>query len=272
MSTSQECLNELNAELDDLKAAIQDAQGAKLAPNTVNNVVELTLLRSFSVLEHFVERIFYLCMLNDPSVSGSGSLVPIVNASQADLLLMSAGDRTLPFLSWLPAARFLEAADKYLAQGHPFGRVRYRRTEIDALSEMVIVRNAVAHADSPAMTKFQELARSKRYAIKRPAEYLLSTRSGQLEVLLLMTRVELIARALVAPSDAAADKILEPESPFLAPQRAPVGAYRCKRCDFQVENLHPGQLGACPNCEVMTACVSCGRTPTPSSLWQRDVT
>ena len=264
-------LEELSLEIGALKNAIQDALGAALQPETVDNVVELALLRSFAVLEHFVEELFYLCMLNDSSVAGSGAVVVVGNREQVDLLLRSTTERTLPFLSWLPAYRFLDAASRYLGAGHPFDRVRYRDTELASIIELTTVRNAVAHPDSSAMAKFRELAESRGYSHGRAARYLLSMRSGVPEILLLMTRVELLARALVARDDAAAEAFLEPERPFTAGQRAPVGLYVCKRCAAERTHLEVGPLGSCIECEDLTPCPACGRAPKAAAWWQRRV-
>lgn len=265
----QTLLAKLKGEIDALKATIQDAQGASLDANTVKNVVELALLRTFSVLEHFIEEVFYLCLLSDPTLHGSGSIIAVTDRSQAELLLTGGPLGRRSFVSWLPLERVLELAETYLLPGHPFDRLRFRQTERKAVDDLVVVRNAVAHADSPAVDKFRALAKSRGYPSSRAADYLQSRRAGQQEVLILMTRVEFIGQGLVALDDKTADLVLDPEAPFQAQQKAPAGAYRCRRCGHTEVQVSGGALGACPSCEPLVVCPTCGRLPTASSLWER---
>lgn len=269
MSNSSESLEYLLREIDDLKRAIVDAKSVQLEPATVDNVVELALLRSFSILEHYLEEIFYLCMLGDASVSGEGSLVAVDDRSQVDLILMATADRKVPYLSWLPLKRLLEAADRFLSPNHPFERLRYRDIELNAMIELTTVRDAVAHSSSPATAKLNALSQQKGYALGRPARYLLSTRSGDLEILLLMTRIELIAKAVQAPSESAGAVHLEPERLFSSGSNAPGGTYECKRCSTVIQRASYGAMAVCAACTSQSPCPTCGQTQRASSQWVR---
>lgn len=252
-----------------LKQTINDAHSKKVEPETLSNVVELAILRVFSICEDFVQELFYLCMLNDSSVCGGGSNVPVRTREEVDLLLMAAGGRRDRWVSWLPIDRTLSLAEMYLSGGHPFDRLRYRNTEKRALSELTIVRNSVAHPSSHAWEEFRKLAESKGYPTLRPADYLLSTRAGDQEVFLLMARVELIAKGLLATSDSEAEVILEPEASFQSNAKAPAGRYECLRCGHEVVTGSVKRLGACPVCESQEPCPRCGKLPTPRAAWRR---
>lgn len=269
MVSSNELLATLKADIEALKVTIQDAQKRGVTAETLNNVVELATLRLFSVLETFLQELFYLCMVGDASVPGSGSVVPVTTREQADLLLLSAGTRREKFLSWLPIERTLDLAEVYLDGNHPFERLRYRQTEKRALVELTTVRNAIAHPSDHARDEFVKLARSKGYPTRRAADYLLSTRAGNQEVLIVMTRVELVAAGLAADSDQKAGNFLEQEPPFLAQAKAPQGTFECVRCQNKVSQRVAGKLGACPACEPMAACNECGKLPTARTTWNR---
>ena len=262
-------LNDLTVGIDDLKNTINEAQAASgLSRSTIDNVVELAILRCFALFEHFIEELFYLCLLGDPSIPGVKPQLAIASRTEAELVMLTSGDRRVAYLSWLPFERVITMADMYLVD-HPFDRVRYRRTELSSLAELTIVRNATAHPESPAMAKLRELAASRGYPNRRPADFLLSTRGGQLEALLFAARIEVIGAALVAPSNAAANALLEPEASFPAAQRAPAGEFQCRGCTLIAINGAAGPVGPCPSCDVRGPCPACGKTPPATSVWDR---
>jgi hypothetical protein len=269
VATSGDLVQVLRNSIDALKDTIRDAQSKSVAPETLSNLVELATLRVFSVLETFLQELFYLCMLKDGTVSGQGAVIAVSTREEADLLLLTAGARREKYLSWLPLDRTLDLAETFLLESHPFDRLRYRQTEKRAVDELTIVRNAVAHPSDHARAEFVILARSKGYPTIRAADYLLSTRGGNQEILLLMTRVELIAAGLAAASDLDADGILEAESQFQAQAKAPKGLFECVRCGNQVVQAARGKLGACRSCEPIEACSCCGKMPTPTTTWRR---
>lgn len=272
MGAYQDNLADLKTELKELKDTVQDALSARLLPITVDNVLELALLRGFAAFEQFLEQQFYLCLVSDPSAPGSGGIIQISSRAEAELLLLATPDRVLPFVSWLPVPRLLEAADRFLQPDHPFGRLRYRQTETTALNDLHIVRNAVAHPDSPAMDKFRKLAASRNYTVQRPADYLRARRAGQFELLLSLTRLEVVGDGLSTTDEKAADAILEPESPFNADQKAPVGTYVCTRCGHRISLAVEGAApGRCPACGPAAPCPACGREPKATDQWRREI-
>lgn len=240
-----------------------------VSKNTLDNLVELATLRTHSLLEAFLQELFYLCLLNDASVPGAGSVLPVSNRDEADLLLMKSGSRTEKFLSWLPLDELLSRAEIYLAAGHPFSRLRYREVEKRSIKDLLIVRNTVAHPSDYAHAQFLELAKQRSYQVTRAADFLLSTRGGASEVLIMMTRAEIIAKGLLAPTDVEADALLEPESDFTAVQKSPAGTYECLRCQSLTTLSARGSIGPCASCEPLSACVHCGRIPGAASKWRR---
>ncbi len=194
MSSAERYLNDFLSESEDLKATLTDAANSHLRPSTVDTVVELVLLRSFSVTEQLFREIFYSCMLGDESIPGSGGVVRVSQREHADLLLLATAERESAYVSWLPAKRVLDAAKRYLQPSNPFERIRYRDVELGALQDLTTIRNAVAHPDSDAMERFSRLAAQRGYPHIRPASYLLSKRAGELEIRLIIARLERIAR------------------------------------------------------------------------------
>lgn len=253
----------------DLRDTLEDALASKLDASTIDTVVELVLLRSFSVTEELLRELFYACMLGDDSIPGSGGVVSVSERAHADLLLLSTGDREVAYLSWLPASRALDAARRYLKPSNPFERLRYRDVELTTLRELTIVRNAVAHPDSDAMRKFQELAESRGYPHSRPARYLLSQRGGELEIRLLLARLERIGRGLTEMDEETAASLLESERPFQSGSAAPIGSFACTRCGSEIKLEIPAKLPVCPTCPAPVKCETCGHERKASSTWRR---
>jgi hypothetical protein len=272
VTAAADLLSETLTDLNGLKETISDALAAKsLKPETVDNVVELALLRSFSVGERFIREMFYLCMLRDPSVGGTGAVVPATNHEHVRLLLHSTAERDLSYVSWLPSSRFLGAADRYLHPGNPFDWLKYRQIEVVALNELVILRNAVAHPDSDAMEKFAKLAGQRGYPSDRVARFLLSTRAGDYEVLQYIVRLEQVARALTSPTEYDAAAFLEPEPPFSSANKAPAGEYVCSREGHPYSHPVVGNLPACQQCSMPEPCSTCGHRIKAASKWVRQL-
>lgn len=271
MGPVEDATSKLVKGVDELKAAILDAQSAQIAAETLYSVVELSALQASSLLEDFLEELFYLCMLGKHPLTEARAVIPLASRRDVNLLIYSDGRRREKYLNWLPWDRIEARADAYLEDGRPFDRIRYRPVETRALSELTTVRNAVAHSGAFASQVLIDLGSQKGYKVNRPADYLLSLRSGFTEVLLLMTQVEIIARALSADSDISADSLLQPETPFKSAQPAPAGEYKCLRCG-QIEVISTrGKVGVCPNCGTTTKCPTCGRLTVSSSEWKRSI-
>lgn len=269
MDAGEKILDQLSGAIKDLKKTIEDAQAAGVSRAALENVVELATLRTHSLLEAFLQELFYLSLMRDPSIPGNGSNLAVNTREEADLLILSSGGRREKFLSWLPLARTLDMADEYLKEGSVFERVRFREIERRATVELVTVRNSIAHPSDHARIDFEKLAKQKSYPSGRAADYLLSKRGGVYEVLLMMTQAEVIARGLVEKDESLVATILQPEAAFVADKKAPPGTYECARCQQQRTLVLSRSLGACPACEPLTKCPVCGKTPAAQSTWMR---
>lgn len=269
MSALDDVRTRLTSGIDALKRVVLDAQTAKIQQATLDGVVELVALRMFTLLETYLEEVFYLSMLAQHDCTTIRPVLPVSNPSEVDLLIFSGGRRRENFLTWLPYDVSADRADSYLIGGQPYSWLRYRPVELAALKELTVVRNAVAHPSAYASTLLSELARSKGYQVARPADYLKSLRTGSWEVLLLLTQVSVIAGALAESSEQAADALLQPESHFQAEQKVPPGRYACSRCGLEQTVAVRGKLGSCSVCGVVERCIECGRARASSTTWRR---
>lgn len=265
----QGALEALTTGLDDLKAAIFDAETLKVRPQTLRNLVEMSVLRASSLVEIFFRDVFYLSMLNEGGQVGVSPVLNVADESEVDLIVFGFGSRREKFLDWIPFEYALDRAEALLRFGLPFTRIKYRPVERRALSELTTLRNAVAHPSDHAQRKFLTLAQQRNYPVSRPGEYLLSTRGGEWEVLLLLTRLEVTACGLAAGSDSEANGILEPEDVFGPQQTCPPGEYVCNGCGADRALTVEAKLGPCPSCSAITECPSCGRTRAASTGWTR---
>jgi hypothetical protein len=115
----------------------------------------------------------------------------------------------------------------------------------------------------------QQLATQRGVKVSRPSDYLLSVRGGEIEGLLLITQVELVARSLSLDTDVAADAILQPEASFEDSRRAPPGRYVCLGCGQGYLVSVPSKIGLCPVCGTRTRCPTCGHVASTGSRWRR---
>lgn len=257
--------------IEALKSVILDAQAAQIQEATLDGVVELAALRAFSLLETYLEEVFYLSMLSRHACAAIGSVLPVTTRSEVELLIYSDGRRRENYLTWLPYDVTVDRAESYLLGGQPYSWLRFRPVELAALKELTVIRNAVAHPSAYASSLLADLAQLKGYQVSRPADYLKSIRSGSWEVLLTLTQVSVVARALAESSEMGADAILQPESVFQAAQKAAPGTYLCSHCGHERTVEVKSKLGACPTCGVVERCVECGRSRTSSTTWTRQL-
>lgn len=255
--------------IDGLKATISDARGAPILLETLQTVVELSVLRAFSIVEVFLQDLFYEAVLGTSNQSGVKPVMSLGSEAEVELLLYRFGSRRERYLDWLPFGQTLERARALLVDAAPFSWIEYRRVELRALNELSILRNAIAHPSDYAYERFVHLANEKTYPSGRPGEYLLSARGGELEVLLMLTRIELTATGLAAQDVATADNILEPEEPFFLQQRCPPGLYYCEGCGGQRELQVEQVIGRCDVCGSVSVCPGCHRRTERSPNWRR---
>ncbi|WP_182376012.1 hypothetical protein [Nocardioides sp. WS12] len=271
MSELDDVRTRLTVGIEALKNVVLDAQASKIQEATVESVVELVALRAFSLLETYLEEVFYLSMLAQHDCAGIGPVLPVSNRSEIELLIFSDGRRRENYLTWLPYDVAADRADSYLVGGQPFSWLRYRDVELATLKELTIVRNAVAHPSAYAATLLSELALGKGYQVVRPADYLKSLRTGAWEVMHMLTQVTVIASGLAEASELAADALFQPEPPFQAARKAPPGTYFCSHCGREEGLTVKAKLGNCRDCGLIERCTECGRSKASSTTWLRQV-
>lgn len=255
--------------LRELHEAVVDARAATITNSTLHCVIELCALRAYSILEEFLQQLFYDAMLGDQQQVGAQPRFTVRNEPELELLLFNTGSRREKYLDWLPYSASESRAEAYLEDGVPFSRLKYRQVELRAISELATVRNAIAHPSDYAAKKFQELVNHKHYVANVPAEYLLNVRSGDIEMLHTLARLNTIVEGLTAGSDQMANSVLEPENSFEPNKNAPKGEYACTRCDARQVLTTQSMLQPCSNCTVDQRCQTCGRRTSSSPAWIR---
>lgn len=245
-----------------LKSTLQDAgnafQSRHLHVDSYHSVVELGHLQLVALFETFLEGLFYECMLGRSGIADVNEKISLDVPSDVDLIVYSEGRKKQKYLSWLPYDETLDRANAYLERGQPFSRLKYRTAELTTLKEALTVRNAVAHTSGHAGELFKQLAEEKRYTSRRPADYLVSTRSGTDEASLFISYFEIIAQALAETSETTANAKLTPERPFRHTDKPPSGQYECVECRHQKAHVEGVKLGRCPYCSHAQACPHCG--------------
>jgi predicted RNA-binding Zn-ribbon protein involved in translation (DUF1610 family) len=269
MTLLDNALDSLLTGIRDLKSTIDDAKAASIAPRTRSSVVELAALHGSSLFEVYLEELFYVAMLSEHPSSRVRPILTVRSRHDVELLIYMEGQRRERYLDWLPWRRTEERAKAYLYEGRPFDRIWFRNVELRSLEELTVVRNAVAHPGTYAHNKLIELAAARGLTIARPADFLLSSRAGSSEVLLLLTQVEIISMALADASDVVADSRLQPERLFDDKETAPVGQFQCSGCDHEMTAPTPRRLGRCPSCGTVTRCATCGQTFGARTRWRR---
>jgi hypothetical protein len=252
-------------QVDELVKTSDEADQA-LSKKTVStssrdSVVELVHLRATSLMEAFVEDLFFELV---SGLSGLASVTPVLafpNPEMARTVLIPQGK----FPAWLDFDETRERADPLLTM-NPFNRLRYRPVEKSLIRESTVVRNAIAHNSGTAKTKFDALVMEKSYVAHRPADYLLSQRGGQAEGTLALRGMVLIGKALTANSDSAAFIFLNPERAFTSDEKPEGGDFECVSCSTIIAHPGLGRLGICPTCAPSLRCATCNTTR--NSTWR----
>lgn len=274
MSDGPPLAADLAQALQDLRDSVNDAESAFQAGHlrraTRDDVVELALVRGMGLLEEFLGDLFLLGLQGKLG----GEVIPthpVSGPDEAALLVVGAdGSPDVRYISWLPfKERTIKRAERLLEHAEPFGRLRYRSSEREALADLTIVRNRVAHDSESARSKFEELARRRGYPSGRAADYLVSTRGGSSEVLLGLAAIESISAGLADPTEAGSRGRLTTEDPFDAQSLAPPGSYECRRGRHGTATASYSALGECVACPAPSVCPTCGRRENAKTLWER---
>jgi hypothetical protein len=263
--SAKDLMTAFQARVNELIKTSEEAERAlgkkTLSSASRDSVVELVHLRATSLMEAFVEDLFFELVLGLSGVAGVVPALTFPTADTARSILVAPGR----FPSWLDFEETRVRADPLINE-NPFSRLQYRAVEKKLLNESTIVRNAIAHDSGTAKSKFEALAKGRAYVARRPADYLLSQRGGQAEGTLALLGMVLIAKALTANSDADAEAFLNPPRLFTSDERIDAGRFECEACSTVLN--HPGsqKLGICPTCAPTLRCATCKNTR--SSSWR----
>ncbi|MCP4308720.1 MAG: hypothetical protein GY788_28370 [bacterium] len=286
MPTAFSCATALAGRCNGISTAFSDAADAfdhgHLDPATFQAVAELSALDLHSQLETFLEEIFLSCLMGESGVETDRLIEPVTRSSAMDLL-RHGSSRSNEYLTWLPLDRTIERAHSVFRWGQPFSRLEYRPAISGTITELVTVRNAVAHPSQAAAKKFRLLAERKGYTnARRPADYLLAVREGASELSHLVAVVRAVARGLAEPAQAEVSAVLGPERQFHTSEKSvPPGAYDCTVCGLTQGLLAGGVLdpcggcpappAVCPDCGQAAPCLTCSKPRSRPSTYTRFV-
>lgn len=256
----------------ELTSSFQDAQSAynvgHIQPRTFHSVTELAALQLHSRVETLLEELFLSCTLGTSGIEVDRLLLPVGREQAMSLLMRDSGRNE--YLTWLPIDSTHDRAARFFRYGRPFSRIRCRPSLSVPLSELTVVRNAVAHPGQLAGRKFSELEKARGYPAGRPADFLLAVRDGATEFEHLLAASKVISRVLAEPSEMDLDTIAGPERRFTSDEKlVPPGNYTCVLCAATVVLAGGGQLarcvcsnvgaGACQSCGQASPCTTCSR-------------
>lgn len=274
MSDGPQLATALGSDLARLRASVADADGAyrvrALQRATRDDVVELALIRAMGLFDQFIGELFFLALQGKLGAA----VAPKMKASSREEALLIVGGSDGPgeggYVSWLPfKARTVKRARALLANGEPFRRLDCRTADSALLLNFTTVRNRVAHDSPAAQEKFVNLCREKGYPSARAADYLMSVRGSDPEILIGLGQLERIATGLADPSEVSARAVLSPEDLYAERALAPPGAYECQRSAHSRSTQDYGQLGSCEQCPRPTKCAHCGRRERAETSWLR---
>lgn len=237
----------------------------------LDHFFESTFLDVVTRFEAFIEDLFYDVALRTSNIYGAGPVPAIAGAAaRVDLessLLSASGDG---YLKWLPITNTEARARVLLRDGRPFSRLERRDNERALMTEVMKVRNAIAHRSGDAWQKFSSIApgpAGNGQNQRTPAAFLRMTVGAHTKYDAYCGGLGGIARALTARSDKDAWRLLGPESPRPSGDRAPAGSYRCMSCNQAFVIAEPTTLDNCHSCHA-GPCFTCGRSA--KSQFRRD--
>lgn len=273
MSDGPQLAADLASELSGLRKSVEDAEQAYKSSNlqrgTRDDVAELALVRAMGLFEEFLGDLFFLGMLGKLGAE----VVPIVSAQneeEATLLIAGSDAGDARYIAWMPLKeKTLKRGDRLFTNGQPFSRLANRSSEKSAISDLTVVRNRIAHDSPIARSKFVDLAKSKGYPHTRAADYLMSKRGTDSEILLGLVRLQSIGEGLAEPTEIGARAYLVAEDPYEPSVLAPPGNYQCARGGHPQSTTVYTTLGDCPACPRPVRCTECGRADKLKTLWAR---
>jgi hypothetical protein len=127
-------------------------------------VAELVFLRCFLAWEVFLEEVFISYLMGAPSRDGTTYVTYVAAPSASHARSMVIGERGA-FSAWSDGRQVRARANLFFDAGEPFDNGL--STISTALSDMVIVRNRIAHRSGRALERFLGLVRQTHGSVPR---------------------------------------------------------------------------------------------------------
>jgi hypothetical protein len=171
-----------------------------LGSRQVDDVVGGLAVLAHAEIEGFLDRLFIGLLSGSVTAGRSSAVVAVMKArssSHARTVLVAGRHSAFPV--WLPYRKTREQADMFFRGGRPFSLLSDSAAQ--ALFQLHIVRNALAHSSAESRQSFQKHCigdRSLPSWQRRPAGYLRGSHTGgltRLEYLVSECQVGLVAMA-----------------------------------------------------------------------------
>lgn len=197
MASPRTLRTNLEADIDRATALV----GAVSLPNFQAALIhELAFLRCFLAWEVFLEDTFYAYLMGRSAPNGSVYQRYMTPRSLDHAKRVIRGDR--PFVTWTIPGAVTDRAEMFLREGEPYATA-IGNVSSD-LSDMVKIRNRIAHRSDSASSTFLALVRQKLGSVPpgmSPGRFLRGTdpaaTSTRFEVYLTLLRV---SAAAIAPT------------------------------------------------------------------------
>lgn len=225
------------------------AAGGAPSPEVEARLFESVLLNAVTELEALLEDLFFAIVASKVRLSGVRAVVRFPDEETARGILLRPGER---YTTWLPIKDSVERISRFLVDGKPFSRLTSRQLVSTRLTDLLTVRNAIAHKSGHAQQKFREISGGRHATV---GDYLRST-SGQSSVCsAFLADIARYGNALCS-SEAAAEQLLGTEDPLPTGKKVRADDYRCHSCGT-IETRADREPLRCLKCDP--ACPTCGK-------------
>jgi hypothetical protein len=120
-------------------------------------VIEIAFFRAFLSWEAFIEETFILYLLGKKPPKGKGLNSPVVATTRKAAGIIIEGDRN--YVDWVKTESVMKRAGKIFGDSEPyFSQLKTKRS---MFNELIILRNAIAHASLRSQEEFKNLSRTK---------------------------------------------------------------------------------------------------------------
>ncbi|MHA6742587.1 hypothetical protein [Rhodococcus erythropolis] len=186
-----------------------------------------SFLSVHTAFESFLEDLFYSAVLGDSGITDCVPFTKFESRENAERVFMGGK----AYLDWLPYDRHSQKISKLaFADGIPFSRLDRQPVEKKLLDDMSVLRNAIAHQSTQALTRASGLTSNMRPRRRHVAGYLQDKVQGDTRYSLLTTSMRSIALALSAHDTYTARRYLNPERAWAINSSPGIGKYECTIC------------------------------------------